>query len=169
MNTEKKEQARLFSNSDLRKLILPLILEQTLVITVGMVDTMMVSSVGEAAVSGVSLVDMLVNLVLSVFAALSTGGAVVTSFVTAAALYGGDLFFTGDGGVYAGLPSDPVVFLWQHRGRCHGKCQDLPSDLCGFLPVYGCVRCRSSAVSCHGKFTDRAESIVYHECCEHHR
>lgn len=79
MNTQIKESPRLFSNADLRKLILPLVLEQTLVITVGMVDTMMVSSVGEAAVSGVSLVDMLVNLVLSVFAALSTGGAVVTS------------------------------------------------------------------------------------------
>ena len=49
---------RLFSKKDLRKLIIPLILEQTLAITVGMADTMMISSAGEAAVSGVSLVDM---------------------------------------------------------------------------------------------------------------
>ena len=42
MNTQTKESPRLFSNADLRKLILPLVLEQTLVITVGMVDTMMV-------------------------------------------------------------------------------------------------------------------------------
>ena len=48
----------LFSNKDLKKLIIPLVLEQTLAITVGMADTMMISSVGEAAVSGVSLVDM---------------------------------------------------------------------------------------------------------------
>ncbi len=69
----------LFSNKDLRKLIVPLILEQALAITVGMADTMMISSVGEAAVSGVSLVDMLNNLIISVLAALATGGAVVTS------------------------------------------------------------------------------------------
>ena len=69
----------LFSKQDLKKLIVPLIFEQLLVIMVGMADTMMVSSVGEAAVSGVSLVDMLNNLVISVLAALATGGAVVTS------------------------------------------------------------------------------------------
>ena len=70
---------RLFSKKDLRKLIIPLILEQTLAITVGMADTMMISSAGEAAVSGVSLVDMFINLIISVLAALATGGAVVTS------------------------------------------------------------------------------------------
>lgn len=69
----------LFSNKDLKKLIIPLILEQTLVIMVGMVNVMMVSTAGEAAVSGVSLVDMLNNLVISILAALGTGGAVVTS------------------------------------------------------------------------------------------
>lgn len=70
---------RLFSKKDLRKLIIPLILEQTLAITVGMADTMMISSAGEAAVSGVSLVDMFNNLIISVLAALATCGAVVTS------------------------------------------------------------------------------------------
>ncbi|MDO4633846.1 MAG: MATE family efflux transporter [Eubacteriales bacterium] len=69
----------LFSNKDLKNLILPLVLEQALAITVGMADTMMVSSVGEVAVSGVSLVDMLNYLIFSIFAALATGGAVVVS------------------------------------------------------------------------------------------
>lgn len=69
----------LFSNADLRKLIVPLVFEQILAITVGMADTMMISSVGEAAVSGVSLVDMLNNLIFSVLSALATGGAVVCS------------------------------------------------------------------------------------------
>lgn len=69
----------LFSNHDLVALILPLILEQTLAITVGMADTMMVASVGEAGVSGVSLMDMVNNLLFSVFAALATGGTVVVS------------------------------------------------------------------------------------------
>lgn len=69
----------LFSNRALADLILPLILEQTLAITVGMADTMMVASVGEAGVSGVSLMDMINNLIFSVLAALATGGTVVVS------------------------------------------------------------------------------------------
>ena len=69
----------LFSGAALKKLIWPLILEQILAITIGLVDTVMVSSVGEAAVSGVSLVDMLNILVINIFAALATGGAVVVA------------------------------------------------------------------------------------------
>ncbi len=69
----------LFSNQALKKLIIPLVLEQALAITVGMVDTVMISSVGEAAVSGVSLVDMLNVLIFNLLAALSTGGSVVVS------------------------------------------------------------------------------------------
>lgn len=70
---------RLFSGKDLKKLIIPLVFEQALAITVGMADTMMISSVGEAAVSGVSLVDMINMLIFSILAALATGGAVVSS------------------------------------------------------------------------------------------
>ena len=54
-------------------------LEQLLSITVGLADTIMVSSVGEAAVSGVSLVDMLNVLIINIFSALATGGAVVVA------------------------------------------------------------------------------------------
>ncbi len=80
MNQQIKEvNNKLFSPQGLRKLIIPLILEQTLLITIGMADTMMIASAGEAAVSGVSLVDMLNNLIVSVLSALATGGAVVTS------------------------------------------------------------------------------------------
>ena len=70
---------RIFSNSDLKKLIIPLVAEQALALTVGMADTLMVSSVGTAAISGVSLVDMINNVIFAVFSALATGGAVVTS------------------------------------------------------------------------------------------
>lgn len=68
---------RMFDNAALFRLILPLIIEQFLTIAVGMVDSIMVSSVGEAAVSAVSLVDTVNVLIVNLFTALATGGAVV--------------------------------------------------------------------------------------------
>ncbi|MDO4286023.1 MAG: MATE family efflux transporter [Eubacteriales bacterium] len=67
----------LFSKQDLRKLIWPLIVEQFLAIFVGMLDTAMISGTGEAAVSGVSLVDNLNVLIIEFMSALGTGGAVI--------------------------------------------------------------------------------------------
>ncbi len=72
-------QEKLFSNQKLIRLIIPLVVEQGLTILVGMADSVMVSSVGEAAISGVSLVDMINAVILVLFAALATGGSVVTS------------------------------------------------------------------------------------------
>lgn len=68
---------RFFSNADLRKLIVPLIIDQFLQAFVGLADSIMVASVGEAAVSGVSLIDTIMVLILNIFTALATGGAVI--------------------------------------------------------------------------------------------
>lgn len=67
----------LYSKKDLRKLIIPLVFEQLLSLLVGLADTIMISAVGEAAVSGVSLVDTINVLIINVFVAFGTGGAVV--------------------------------------------------------------------------------------------
>lgn len=72
-------QKPLFSNQRLRKIIIPLLFEQYLAILVGMADTVMVSSVGEHAVSGVSLVNNLSAVMLNLFTALAAGGGIVTS------------------------------------------------------------------------------------------
>ena len=69
----------LFSKNDLVKFLIPLVIEQLLAVAVGMVDVMMVSSVGESAVSGVSLVDSISILIIQMLSALATGGAVVAS------------------------------------------------------------------------------------------
>ena len=63
--TMERQQGTLFTKRQLWQLIWPLIIEQLLAVTVGMADVMMVSSVGEAAVSAVSLVDMLNVLMLT--------------------------------------------------------------------------------------------------------
>ena len=70
-------QNYLFSKIDLKKLIVPLVIEQFLTIAVGLIDSMMVASVGESAVSAISLVDTVNILIINIFTALATGGAVV--------------------------------------------------------------------------------------------
>ncbi len=69
----------MFSNQDLRKLIIPLIFEQILAVTIGMADTVMVSTVGQEAISGVASVDSINILLINILSALATGGAVVAS------------------------------------------------------------------------------------------
>lgn len=75
----KTMQKAIFNTKDLYALIWPLVVEQFLAIFVGMADIVMVSSLGETAVSGVSLVDSLNILLFQVFQALATGGVVVAS------------------------------------------------------------------------------------------
>ena len=66
-----------FTSGDLRRLVVPLVIEQLLAITVGLLDSVMVSQVGEAAISAVSLVDTVNVLLVNTFAALATGGAAI--------------------------------------------------------------------------------------------
>lgn len=68
-----------FTNHDLKLLLVPLIIEQMLSMMVGMADTVMISHAGEAAVSGVSLVDMVNGVFIYVFSALAAGGGIVVS------------------------------------------------------------------------------------------
>lgn len=70
---------KLFSNAQLRKMIVPLLIEQLLLMLVGMLDTIMVSSAGEAAISGVSIVNDVNNLIIQLLAAVAGGGSVVVS------------------------------------------------------------------------------------------
>lgn len=69
----------MFNNKELRNMIIPLFLEQFLVVLVGIVDTFVVSFVSEAAVSGVSLVNSFNTIFIFLFTALASGGAVVVS------------------------------------------------------------------------------------------
>ena len=69
----------IFSNIDIRKLLIPIMLENLLASLMGTVDTMMVSNVGASAVSAVSLVDSINILVIQALSAIAAGGAILCS------------------------------------------------------------------------------------------
>lgn len=77
MNLFKTPENYLYTNKALLYLFIPLLIEYALEFFVGLADSIMVASLGEAAISGVSLVDFLVQLLIFSFSALATGGAVV--------------------------------------------------------------------------------------------
>lgn len=78
MKQKTDRSSYLFDNKSLVVLIVPLVIEQLLAVLVGMADSIMIANVGEAAVSGVSLVDNIMVLFINAFAALATGGAVIS-------------------------------------------------------------------------------------------
>ena len=77
MNLFKTPEGYLYSNKALLYLFIPLFIELSLEFFVGLADSIMVASLGEAAISGVSLVDFLMQLLIFSFSALATGGAVI--------------------------------------------------------------------------------------------
>lgn len=78
MKQTKERKLYLFDDKDLAVLIIPLIVEQFLAVLVGLADSIMIANVGEAAVSGVSLVDNIMVLFINAFSALAAGGAVIS-------------------------------------------------------------------------------------------
>lgn len=74
-----EQKAEVFSNQQLKEMIVPLFFEQLLIMLVGMADTLVVSYAGEAAVSGISLVNQFNTIFIYLFTALASGGAVVIS------------------------------------------------------------------------------------------
>ena len=79
METELGQRKHLFTNKQLWALLVPVVVEQILNSLMGTADTMMVSNVGSAAISAVSLVDSINVLVIQVFAALAAGGTIICS------------------------------------------------------------------------------------------
>lgn len=71
--------SHMFDRRFLVMLIIPLVIEQLLAVSIGMADTVMIARVGEASVSAISLVDAITILIVTLFAAFATGGAVVAS------------------------------------------------------------------------------------------
>lgn len=69
----------LFTDRQLKEMILPLLFEQFLMMLVGLADTFVISYAGEAAVSGVSLVNSFNTIFIYLFTALASGGAVIVS------------------------------------------------------------------------------------------
>ena len=77
MISKSEQQQHIFTNRMIRNLLIPVVLEQLLNSIMGTADTMMVSNVGSAAISAVSLVDSINVLVIQAFSTLAAGGAIV--------------------------------------------------------------------------------------------
>lgn len=143
------EKNHLFSNHALKMLLIPLVAEQFLTSLMGTADSMMVSNVGSAAISAVSLVDSINVLVIQAFAALSAGGTIVCSQYTGrknlkkatesarAAPSGGGLHSVL---VMAGLSGFPDTAssagIWKSGRGGYGCVEDLLPYYLPVLPFY---------------------------------
>ncbi len=78
-NTNDRYTKHMFSNAQIRALLIPLMIEQLLNCLMGMADTLMISNVGPVAMSAVSLVDSVNILFIQAFSALAAGGSIVCS------------------------------------------------------------------------------------------
>ena len=144
----------LFSNRDLRILLVPLIVEQILNSLMGTADSIMVSNVGSAAISAVSLVDSINILVIQAFYALAAGGTIVCSqyigqkdkknaeesarqlsFVVACTKR--SIFqMLGHGSLPSDTRTAAAADFRQRRGGCHGGSADLFLLHGAFVPIY---------------------------------
>ena len=133
---QKKEIS--FSDKQLLKLIWPLIVESFLALAVGLADSIMVAGVGEAAVSGVSLVDSVNVLIINTFTALAAGGAVVSGQLIGK----GDMRKAADSAVqlivFMGVLSVAVtaVLYAVHRPMLRGLFGDIEADVMGHSIKY---------------------------------
>lgn len=133
---QKKEIS--FSDKQLLKLVWPLIVESFLALAVGLADSIMVAGVGEAAVSGVSLVDSINVLIINTFTALAAGGAVVSGQLIGK----GDMKKASDSAVqlivFMGVLSVAVtaVLYAVHRPMLRGLFGDIEADVMGHSIKY---------------------------------
>ncbi len=137
-----------FSSKALRAFIIPLFCEQFLVMLVGIADTLIVSYAGEAAVSGVSLVNQFNTTFIYLFSALASGGGCHQSIYrpqrtreqykecqSAAAFLGFVLsVFSCFGADWKHFDSSASV--WAGRGRCYASLCHLFTDFSVFLSVF---------------------------------
>ena len=148
MKENTKEQQHIFTNQMLRSLLIPVIFEQVLNSLMGTVDTMMVSNVGSAAISAVSLVDSINVLVIQAFSALAAGGAIICSqYRTEKSRNGKQIRQTGTihhhshicSGNYT-MPDIPntsfTIHIRKSRSRRYDSIQNILLLYSAILPVY---------------------------------
>ena len=87
--TELERREVMFTNKRIFRLLWPVLIEQTLASTVGIADTIMVSNIGDTAVSAVGLIDTINNMFIQIFAAISTGATVIIAQLSGRGDHGG--------------------------------------------------------------------------------
>ena len=174
-------QNYLFSKIDLKKLIVPLVIEQFLTIAVGLIDSMMVASVGESAVSAISLVDT-VTYDYNIFTALATGGAVVAGQYigmkqehNSCKAANQTLIFTTLIALFVMIAVYALKNFILHT--VFGQIEDDVANYANTyllivlvsIPFIGMYNAGAADIPCNGKFKGFNEHIAYYESCKHSR
>ena len=153
----------MYTKEQLRRLLIPLMFEQVLTALMGSVDTIMVTNIGSASISAVSLVDSLNILIINIFAAMATGGAIIC------AQYLGSnqkekanqalkqlIFSVTLISIMITLHSiqkTPIKpNLWIRRKKCDGQFFKLSIHHGTILPLHRTIQCRCRKLSNKSKF-----------------
>ena len=139
---KKQVPERLYSNKKLAALLIPLALDQLLNSFMGTIDTLVVSNLGSAAISAVSLVDSINILIVQAFFALASGGTVVCSHYLgckskdhAKEAARQLVFVTLMLSLIIGA-ADFKSDFWKSRKGCYGRRETIFLLLCAIISVY---------------------------------
>lgn len=155
----------MYAKEQLRRLLIPLMFEQVLTALMGSVDTIMVTNIGSAAISAVSLVDSLNILIINIFAAMATGGAIICAQYLGSnqkdkanqalkqLIIFCNSYFYSDHLILHSIQKTPIKpNLWIRRKKCDGQFFKLSIHHGTILPLHRTIQCRCRKLSNKSKF-----------------
>lgn len=139
----------MYTKEQLKRLLIPLMFEQVLTALMGSVDTIMVTNIGSAAISAVSLVDSLNILIINIFAAMATGGAIICAQYLGSnqkdkanqalkqlIFFRDSYFYINYNSLHSFQKTITYVNFWIRRKKCNGQFIELPIYHSFILPLH---------------------------------
>lgn len=148
----------MYTKEQLRRLLIPLMFEQVLTALMGSVDTIMVTNIGSAAISAVSLVDSLNILIINIFAAMATGGAIICAQYLGSNqketidFFCNSYFYSDYHTLHSIQKTTIKSDLWIRRKKCDGQFFKLSIHHGTILPLHRTIQCRCCKLLNKSKF-----------------